>query len=161
MTAPTPVAVTGLFEAHLPVADLEASIVFYRDRLGLTLAHVTPARHAAFFWIGGRGRSMLGLWASGTGPQRATLHIALDTSAQEVVAAPSRLRAAGITALDFDGQPTDAPVVLAWMPAVSIYFRDPDGHLLEYLAMLPEAPRPEGGVVPWSEWICESGQCSG
>lgn len=148
-----PIAVNGLFEAHLPVADLEASIVFYRDRLGLTLAHVTPARDAAFFWIGAHGRSMLGLWASGTGPQKATLHIALETTADAVVAAPRLLRAVGIIPLDFSGHPTDDPVVLAWMPAVSLYFRDPDGHLLEYLAMLPDPARPDQGVVPWKEWV--------
>ena len=51
------------------------------------------------------------------------------------------LRSAGITPLDFDGRLTDEPVVLAWMPAASIYFHDPDGHLLEYIAMLPEDTR--------------------
>ena len=25
-------------------------------------------------------------------------------------------------------------------------------HLLEYIAMLPDAPRPDGGVVSWREW---------
>lgn len=34
----------------------------------------------------------------------------------------------------------------------SIYFHDPDGHLLEYVAMLTEDPRPDGGVVRWHEW---------
>jgi hypothetical protein len=34
------------------------------------------------------------------------------------------------------------------MPAASVFFHDPDGHLLEYLAMLPHQPRPEAGVVP-------------
>jgi hypothetical protein len=38
------------------------------------------------------------------------------------------------------------------MPALAIYFRDPDGHLLEFLAMLPDEPRPEAGVVSWDEW---------
>jgi hypothetical protein len=38
------------------------------------------------------------------------------------------------------------------MPAVSLYFTDPDGHLLEYLAMLPQDPRPAAGVVSYSEW---------
>jgi len=38
------------------------------------------------------------------------------------------------------------------MPAASVFFRDPDGHLLEYLAMLDGAPRPDLGVVSWSEW---------
>jgi len=43
--------------------------------------------------------------------------------------------------------------VLAWMPAVSVYFHDPDGNLLELLSMLPDVPRPELGVVSWSRWI--------
>jgi len=95
---------------------------------------------------------MLGLWAAGAGPQRITLHIAFRASVDEVVAAPLALRTAGTTPLDFDGQPTDEPVVIAWMPAVSIFFRDPDGHLLEYIAMLPDDPRPELGVVSWLSW---------
>ena len=48
--------------------------------------------------------------------------------------------------------PAGEPVVFGWMPALSIYFTDPDGHLLEYLAMLPDSPRPEAGVVPYSDW---------
>jgi hypothetical protein len=32
-----------------------------------------------------------------------------------------------------------------------IYFRDPDGHLLEYIAMLGDDPR-LGGVLTWHEW---------
>ena len=35
--------VDRLFETHLVVADLDASIAFYRDRVGLELAHVIPA----------------------------------------------------------------------------------------------------------------------
>jgi ribosomal protein S18 acetylase RimI-like enzyme len=38
---------------------------------------------------------------------------------------------------------------IAAMPAAA----GPDGHLLEYLAMLGEPPRPERGIVPWSEWV--------
>jgi lactoylglutathione lyase len=37
------------------------------------------------------------------------------------------------------------------MPAAVVYFRDPDGHQLDYLAMLGAKPRPELGIVPWSE----------
>jgi lactoylglutathione lyase len=149
----TPVAaVDRLFEAHLIVANLDASIAFYRDRLGLELAHVVPARQAAFFWIGSRGKSMLGLWQAGAGPQKTTTHIAFAAAVDDVIAAPGRLRSAGIVALDFDGQPTDEPVVLAWMPAVAVYFLDPDGHLLEYIAMLEGEPRPDDGVVAWRSW---------
>ena len=144
--------VQNLFEAHLTVADLDRSMGFYRDVVGLRLAHVTSDRQAAFFWIGSPGNAMLGLWLAGPGPQNVTLHVAFGTGLEDVVAAPRALRSAGITPLDFEGKPTDEPVVLAWLPAASVYFRDPDGHLLEYIAMLPDEPRPERGVVPWRAW---------
>lgn len=144
--------VSRLFEAHLPVADLATSIEFYRDRVGLELAHVVAEREAAFFWIGSSGNAMLGLWAAGSGPQKMTMHIAFAAALDDVIAAPQALQGAGIPPLDFYGQPTDEPVVLAWMPAASIYFRDPDGHLLEYIAMLADEARPTDGVVKWREW---------
>ena len=78
-------SIDRLFEAHLIVADLDASIAFYRDRLGLELAHVVPARRAAFFWVGARGNSMLGLWQAGAGPQKTTTHIAFATTAEDVL----------------------------------------------------------------------------
>lgn len=148
----------SLFEAHLTVGDLDRSIEFYRDIVGLQLAHVTSTRQAAFFWIGAEGNAMLGLWLGGIGPQRMTMHVAFRTSPAAVIAAPDLLRSAGITPLDFDGTPTDEPVVIAWMPALSVFFRDPDGHLLEYIAMLPDTPQPEDGVVPWHTWQSPSGR---
>jgi lactoylglutathione lyase len=147
-----PLESAGLFEVHLPVANLERSVTFYRDRLGLPVAHVVPERQAAFLWVPARGEGMLGLWGAGAGPQHVTLHVAFRASVETIGHAADSLARAGITPLDFDGQPATEPVVLAWMPAVSIYFRDPDGHLLEYIAMLPDAPRPELSVVSWSEW---------
>ncbi|MSV28062.1 MAG: VOC family protein [Bryobacterales bacterium] len=148
MNAPVPVR--GLFEAHLSVVNLENAVGFYRDTLGLELAAVFRERQVAFFWIGGRGRTMLGVWEAGTMPLRMSLHVAFDTALAEVLAAPSRLRAAGIDALDLSGNPTDEPVVLGWMPAAAVYFHDPDGNLLEYIAMLDEPART--GAVPWSQW---------
>jgi catechol-2,3-dioxygenase len=46
------------------------------------------------------------------------------------------------------------------MPAASLYFDDPDGNMLEFISMLPDAPQPELGVVSWSRWkqIHEPGQ---
>lgn len=141
-----------LFETHLTVTDLDASIAFYRDIVALPLAHVTADRQAAFFWIGSRGHAMLGLWLAGPGPQRITMHVAFAASLEDVLASPRALRSAGLAPLDFDGRPTDEPVVLGWMPAASVYFRDPDGHLLEYIAMLAEEPRPDRGVMAWHAW---------
>ena len=40
------IPIKGLFEAHLTVSDLERSIAFYRDVVGLELAHTVPERHA-------------------------------------------------------------------------------------------------------------------
>jgi lactoylglutathione lyase len=54
--------------------------------------------------------------------------------------------------LSFEEEETSEPSVLGWMPAASVYFHDPDGHLLEYLVLLEEEPRPGVGVVPYSEW---------
>lgn len=141
-----------LFETHLTVTDLDRAIAFYRDAVGLELAYVVSARQAAFFWVGGAGNAMLGLWATGSGPQRMSLHTAFRASLADVLNAPRALRSGGITPLDFAGQPTDEPVVFGWMPAAAVFFRDPDGHLLEYIAMLPQAPQPERGVVPWRLW---------
>ncbi|HEU4893879.1 MAG TPA: NAD(P)H-dependent oxidoreductase [Vicinamibacterales bacterium] len=141
-----------LFEAHLTVRRLDESIHFYRDRLGLELAHRGSDDRAAFFWTGARGGGMLGLWAAGAGPERVTGHIAFTTDLADVLEAATTLEDSGIAALDFNGQPTREPVVIGWMPAASIYFRDPDGHLLEFIAMLDASPRPDLGVVSWSEW---------
>lgn len=140
-----------LFEAHLTVSNLDEAIAFYRDVVGLRLAHVS-ARQAAFFWIGSPGNAMLGLWAAGAAPQHITSHIAFHVSVEDVLAAPRALQSAGITPLDFDGRPTDLPVVLGWMPAAAVYFRDPDGNLLEYISMLPNEPRPDLGIIPWRTW---------
>jgi lactoylglutathione lyase len=146
------VSVEGLFEVHLTVSDLDRSVAFYREVIGLRLAHVVEARGAAFFWIGHAGSAMLGLWTAGSGPARVHLHTAFRVSLADTMAAPRILRTAGITPLDFEGRPTDEPVVFAWMPAASVFFRDPDGHLLEYIAMIPDEPRPEAGIVPWRTW---------
>jgi len=148
----TVVPIHGLFEAHLTVRDLDRSISFYRDVLGLPLAHVIPARSVAFFWIGSPGQAMLGLWSIGTAPLFMRLHIAFETSLEQVIASIERLRDAGLSPRSGDGSPITEPVVLTWMPAVSVYFDDPDGHSLEFISMLSDRPRPELGMIAFSDW---------
>jgi lactoylglutathione lyase len=58
--------------------------------------------------------------------------------------------------LDFDGLPTDEPVVLPWMPAASVYFRDPDENLLEYIAMLKDQSERQSDVMSWTDWLARN-----
>ena len=146
-------APSALFEAHLNVRDLERSIAFYNDVVSLEHAFTPPERNVAFFWIGGRGKGMLGLWSGSASPNTVQLHIAFTLDLDAVLASPSALRTSGVEPLDFYGRPATEPSVIGWMPAASVFFRDPDGHLLEYLAMLPQKSRPELGIVPYSEWL--------
>jgi lactoylglutathione lyase len=147
------VPVRGLFETHLTVSDLQRSVDFYRRVMGLPLALEVPERNAAFFWIGDPGRSLLGLWSIGSAPLGLALHIAFEVVMDDLLDAPKRLEGLGITPLSFFGVETTEPSVIGWMPAAALYLRDPDGHLLEYLTMLEEEPRPDLGIVPWSEWL--------
>jgi lactoylglutathione lyase len=151
MTERVPVA--GLFETHLTVSDLPRSVAFYRDVVGLPLALEVPERGAAFFWIAARGEGLLGLWSMGSAPMGLTLHLAFRASLEDVMGACDRLRSLGVTPLSFFAEETTEPSVIGWMPAVAVYLRDPDGHLLEYLAMLDEEPQPDRGIVPWSQWM--------
>ena len=146
------IPIQSLFETHLTVVNLRRSMNFYGKTLGLEEAAVFDEPKVAFYWIGGRGHSMLGLWEVGGGPQRMGLHLALAVGLPDLLQAAGKLRASGVIPLDFARKPTEEPVVLAWMPAAAIYFHDPDGNLLEYISMLPEAPRADLGVVPWSVW---------
>jgi lactoylglutathione lyase len=147
----TPIA--DLFEAHLTVSNLDRAVAFYGDQLALPLAYVLVERKVAFFWIGVRGKAMLGLWEAGTMPMSISLHVAFQVALPDLHEAPTRLLKAGIQPRDLAGAPAQEPVVLAWMPAAAVYFRDPDNNLLEFITMLPDLPRPDLGVLSWSDWV--------
>ena len=144
--------VEGLYETHLTVASLAVSIPFYRDIVGLELAQVFEDR-MAFFWVAGKERGMLGLWQSGRAPMGLRLHLAFATSLDGVVGAAAHLKGYGVQALGFSNDPIEEPVVIGWMPALSQYFADPDGHSIEYIHILDAPADPGFGVGPYSAWL--------
>jgi lactoylglutathione lyase len=141
----------SIFETHVRTTDLERAMAFYGGSLGLELALHLEERNVAFYWIGGRGNAMLGVWEVDPASWHAS-HFAFTIHESEIPVAVERLRAAGVDMLDFWGHPSHDPIVHAWMPACGIFFRDPDGNSLELVAMLPGEGRRDLGVIPLSEW---------
>ena len=85
MRRPTePLPVRGIFETHLTVSDLDRSVAFYRDIVGLPLAMALPERGAAFFWVTEPGKAMIGLWSLGSAPIGLSLHVAFTASVADV-----------------------------------------------------------------------------
>lgn len=140
-----------IFETHVKTTDLPRAMAFYGGVLGLEEAHCVPERSVAFYWIGAPGNAMLGVW--GVPVERwHSSHFAFEIAEDAIEESIQRLTAAGIRVNDFWGDGSNDPSVHAWMPAAGIFFRDPDGNSLEFVAMLPGPGRPELGVVPLSEW---------
>ena len=148
----------GLFETHLHVADLGEARRFYEDILGLPVGFYDAERRAIFYWIAPNRSSMLGIWerpawlAKQEALEPRVQHIAFEVGMKDLHQTIDYLRTRGLELSDFFGNVTEEPTVFAWIPAASIYFRDPDRNLLELVAKLPGPPRPEIGVVRLSEW---------
>jgi lactoylglutathione lyase len=144
--------ILGIYETHLTVASLKISIPFYRDIVGLELAAEFTERRIAFFWVDGKKNGMLGLWETGTGPLKMRLHIALRLSPEDMMRAPTVLKEKGVDVRGFHGEPIDEPIVIGWVPALSLYFSDPDGHSIEYISVLDSPGDPSFGMRSHTEW---------
>ncbi len=136
-----------LYEAHLPVADTARSARFYEEVVGLSPAHRDRTRDIVFMWAGPGRSHMIGLWGPSTARGPAKMpgrhHVAFSVSLDELLAVGARLNSQGIVTRDFDGAETTEPSVIGWMPSAQLYFADPDGHALEYIALLEDAPDAE------------------
>jgi lactoylglutathione lyase len=143
----------NLYEAHLPVADTEAARQFYVEIVGLQFAHRDLTRDIIFLWAGADRQSMLGLWGPDTtlGREFHKSHVAFKVSLAELLAAGKRLNQLGIQTRNFAGEETAEPSVIGWMPSAQLYFKDLDGHSLEFIALLDGSPE-LAFVGSLSEW---------
>lgn len=154
---PVSTQITGLYETHLPVANLALARNFYQGILGLQLAHEIPDRQVAFLWVGSPESAMLGLWQTGSAPLGMRLHFAFRMPPTEILQLCGRLNQAGVQPLGFHGEAITEPIVIGWMPALSVYCKDPDGHSIEFIAKLPAPPKLNFGQGPYSAWIAQHG----
>ena len=144
-----------LYETHLPVSVTERSRAFYIDIVGLRFAYRDPKRDIVFLWIGENRVSMLGLWGPGTvyGNSLHPAHLAIAISLPDLLASGKRLNDLGVATYGFSKVETTEPSVIGWMPSAQLYFRDPDGHTIEFIALLDEEPDPSfiGSLTEWQK----------
>jgi lactoylglutathione lyase len=154
----------GLYEVHLPVTDLKRSVDFYSEKLGFSLGFGdTGGTSALLLYSDGNTRWMLGLFQVDAIVHRrpAEYHVSFRMTEKDADQMVNHLREIGIEpvhppAAPLHG-PMQEPIVHGWMPAAAVFFKDPDGHLLELIAELDDAPRPDFVYRPLSEWRAQVG----
>lgn len=144
--------IKGLYETHIQVSDLENAIQFYTEVLGLKLAHRDETRPIAFLWIGEGKEFMLGLWEQKENLQ--TRHFAFSSDKEDILNySADYLKTRNLKPYNFLKDGIDKPMVFAWMPALAIYFNDPDGNSLEFISILEGEGKPEWGVISYEDWL--------
>ncbi len=124
--------IKGLYEAHLPVENLEFSIGFYL-KLGLKLAW--RDEDTAFFWIE-KGKSWIGLWEGKEykTPYHPSLrHIAFQVSYEDLKESLKWLESINVEVVPFGGRKSIEPFIRPYQGNASVYFNDPDGNSLELM----------------------------
>ncbi|MCC6386683.1 MAG: VOC family protein [Dehalococcoidia bacterium] len=124
MTAPTAGGVGQIAQISMTVSDIERSVAFYRDVLGIR--HLFTAGQLAFFDCDGV-RLMLDAMAEAQGRGNSVLYFRVS----DIRGSQEALTATGVP---FEGAPhrihTHADGREEWMT----FFRDPDGNLLALAA---------------------------
>ena len=147
--------IKGLYEAHLPVSNLQQSILFY-EKLGLTLAY--QQEKLAFLWII-QGENWLGLWEGdqATLPYHPSIrHIALRVDQEDILSCKQWLQEKDIairTAFGFTEQ--QQPLVLPNNPHAhaAIYFDDPDGNSIELITPIRLDVEEEFSMMTFEDWL--------
>ena len=149
--------IKGLYETHIEVSNLEKSIQFYTEILGLKLAHLDEKRPIAFLWIGKEKEAMLGLWEQKENPR--PRHFAFSADKEDILKySVDFLKKRNLKPYNFLKDGIEKPMVFAWMPALAIYFNDPDGNQLEFISILEGEGNPEWGVMPYEDWVSKKEQ---
>lgn len=144
--------IKGLYETHIQVSDLAAAVTFYTEVLGLDLAHYDETRPIAFLWIGKDKQAMLGLWEQKENLQKR--HFAFHCAQEFILESASTfLKDNKLKPYNFLKERSSEAMVFAWMPALALYFDDPDGNQLEFIALLEGEGQAELGVISYAEWL--------
>ena len=96
---------------------------------------------------------MLGLWGPNTthGNLFHESHLAIAISLPELLSAGERLNRLGVRTYNFANAETTEPSVIGWMPSAQLYFRDSDGHSVEFITLLDDEPDPDY-IGSFSQW---------
>ena len=127
----------GFAEIVLVVADLPKAASFYRDVVGLVPEKEADAEWA-WFWAGEPGKTQRLALHHGpllfeehsplpAGQRFGQVHLAFTVERADIEEAAAKVRAVGISVY--------GPVRLEWMQALSYYFYDLDGNLLEWWSL--------------------------
>lgn len=142
-----------MYEAHLPVSNLEASIEFYK-KLGLNFAW--RDEDTAFFWIE-EGKSWLGLWEGNeyqTSYHPSLRHVAFRVSYDDLKKSVEWLTSLDVRPVPFGSRSSIEPFIRPHQGNASVYFEDPDGNSLELMCFInvPEPLRQLTNKLSFSEW---------
>lgn len=125
-----PLRVTGLDHFVLRVRDLDASIAFYRDVLGLPIEMLEEYRNGVRPFVSARvGGQLIDLVPDTTydGQLGGLVHFCVRVEGALTGTVLPRLRAAGVPVIE------DEPMIRLGATGYgsSIYVRDPDGYVVE------------------------------
>jgi catechol-2,3-dioxygenase len=129
--------VVGLAEIVLNVRDLDASLGFYRDLIGLEVIGTPPGKPAPVFLKAGEAQVgipqmlvLVPLSQEGQFTAPRTLHhVALEVPEERFGHEKTRLENAG-----FEVRTGEHPVIRSW----TLYVDDPDGNEVELIARRTE-----------------------
>jgi len=127
--------ILGLYEAHLPVKNLEDSIKFYQS---LELKVAWKDDDSVFFWIE-EEKSWLGLWEGSEHklPYHPSIrHIAFRVDYEFLKQSIQWLNSRGIQPVPFGNRSNVEPFVRPYQGNASVYFEDPDGNSLEFICYI-------------------------